>query len=158
MIELIIGLILIFGFVVFFGAPYLPTLGRVQTDALDLLDLKPGQTLLELGSGDGKVMRAAAKRGLNVVGIELNPLLVLASYFVTFKYRKQIKIIWGNYWYLSLPPANGIYVFLIDRFMKKLDKKIKSEYPKGILLASNSFVIPAKKHIKHQGGVYLYKY
>ena len=63
MIELIVGgVILIFGFVVFFGAPYLPTFNKVQNTALDLLDLKPGQTLIELGSGDGRVMREAAKR------------------------------------------------------------------------------------------------
>ncbi len=47
---LVVVLILIFcfGFVVAFGAPYLPTLGKQQQQALELLGLKPGQTMLEL--------------------------------------------------------------------------------------------------------------
>jgi ribosomal protein L11 methylase PrmA len=69
-------LVILFGFVVAFGAPYLPTLRPQITMALDMLDLKKGQTLLELGSGDGRVMMAAAERGWNVIGYELNPLLV----------------------------------------------------------------------------------
>lgn len=159
MIELIVGgVILIFGFVVFFGAPYLPTFNKVQNTALDLLDLKPGQTLIELGSGDGRVMREAAKRKLNVVGYELNPILVIISFFATIKYRRQIKIVWGNYWRRKWPKADGIYVFLVGPYMKKLDKKIKKEFPEGILVASNSFDIPAKKPKKKKGSVYLYKY
>ena len=42
-------------FVVAFGPPYVPTLTRNMEAGLDLLDLKPGQTMLELGSGDGEV-------------------------------------------------------------------------------------------------------
>lgn len=151
-------LILIFGFVVFFGAPYLPTLKNQQEAALDLLRLKPGDTLLELGSGDGKVMRAAAKRGINVVGIELNPVLVLVSKIVTFKYRKQVKVVWGNYWSVDWPPCQGIYVFLITRYMDKLDQKIIDSKLKNIKLASNAFEIYGKKPIKQKKGVYLYKY
>ena len=63
--------VLLFGFVVIFGAPYLPTLSRQTEDALELLDLKTGQTLLELGSGDGRVLLAAAKRNLKAVGYEI---------------------------------------------------------------------------------------
>lgn len=151
-------LILIFGFVVFFGAPYLPTLKNQQEAALDLLGLKPGDTLLELGSGDGKVMRAAAKRGVNVVGIELNPVLVLVSKIVTFKYRKQVKVVWGNYWSVDWPSCQGIYVFLITGYMDKLDQKIVDSKLKNIKLASNAFEIYGKKPIKQKNGVYLYKY
>ena len=46
-------LVISFGFVVFVGPPYLPTLDKQVRTALDLLDLKKGQTLLELGCGDG---------------------------------------------------------------------------------------------------------
>jgi hypothetical protein len=85
----VIGVVLMFGFVVFFGAPYLPTLKPQIETALDLLDLKPGQTLIEVGSGDGRVLLAAAHRGLHAVGYELNPILVLFSLWHTRKVRKQ---------------------------------------------------------------------
>jgi hypothetical protein len=150
--------VLVFGFVVFFGAPYLPTMKRQTEAALDLLDMKPGQTLLELGSGDGRVLRKAAQRGLNGVGYELNPILVLVSYMVTFKYRRQITIKWRNYWRVKLPKADGVYVFLLDKYMLKLDKKLKEVGPSPKKLASFAWKIPGKKIVSEKDGVYLYKY
>ena len=58
----------LFIYVILFGAPYLPTLSRQVTDTLDLLDFKKGSTLIELGCGDGKVMVAAAEKGIKVIG------------------------------------------------------------------------------------------
>jgi 16S rRNA A1518/A1519 N6-dimethyltransferase RsmA/KsgA/DIM1 with predicted DNA glycosylase/AP lyase activity len=107
---LAIILVLLFGFVLLFGAPYVPTLKPQTEQALDLLNLKPGQTLLELGSGDGRVMRAAAARGLHVVGYELNPILAGVSYFVTWKYRKQVRIIWGDFWHADFTHGDGVFV------------------------------------------------
>ena len=152
-------LILLFGFVVFFGAPYLPTLSRQKQVALEMLDLEPGQTLLELGSGDGRILRAAAEKGIKVIGYELNPLLVVISYFRTFKYRQYVEIKWANYWWHSWPRTDAIFVFLLDRYMEKLDKKIIQNYPgKKVKLASVAFKIPGKEAVEEKKGVYLYEY
>lgn len=158
MITVIVAVMAIFSVVVFFGAPYLPTLKNQIDPALDLLDLKPGQTLIELGSGDGRVMRAAAQRDLNVIGYEINPILVLISYAITFKYRKQVKIYWANFWRKDLPKSDGIFVFLIERFMPKLDEKMQNYGHKPINVLSFAFKIPSKKIEKKVNGLYLYKY
>jgi hypothetical protein len=154
-------LVLLFGFVVAFGAPYLPTLKKQSQDALDLLALKPGQTLLELGCGDGRVARAAAARGIKVVGYELNPILVIIAKINTLKYRRLVKIHWGNFWRASWPEADGIFVFLLDKYMKKLDKKIvqkRQAQGKPILLLSFTFQVPGRKPTAKNGGLLLYKY
>lgn len=151
-------LVLSFGLVVFIGAPYLPTLKVQQERALDLLDLKPGQTVIDLGSGDGRFLLAAAKRDLNAVGIEANPLLVVVSYLLTFKYRNKVKIKWGNIWG-SWPQADGIYVFLHTRFMSKLHKKITQQYTgKKVKVVSYAFEITDMKPVKSKNGLFLYKY
>ena len=147
-----------FTFVVVFGAPFLPTLKSRVPEALDLANLKPGDTLLELGSGDGRLLVEAAKRGVYSVGYELNPLLVMYSKITTFRYRKFIKIIWGNYWIKSWPKADAIFVFLLQPYMEKLDKSITQNYPKGIKLVSFAFKIESKKHSKENNGLYLYVY
>ncbi len=149
--------VLLFGFVVAFGAPYLPTLKRQTESALDLLDLKKGQTLLELGSGDGRVLKAAARRGLNVTGYELNPILVLISIISTWKYRKNVHITWGNYWHHQWPKTDGIFVFLLDKYMAKLDKKIIQQQL-NTKLVSFAFKVPGKKAVKETDGLFLYKY
>lgn len=152
------ALVLLFGFVVFFGAPYLPTMSAQTQAALDLVDLKPGQTLLELGSGDGRVMVAAAERGLKVIGYELNPILALYSWLITRKYRGRVKVVWGNFWRRKLPNADGIFTFLLPKYMTKLDNKIVQEFGKSVKLVSFAFKIPDRRIVKERSGVYLYSY
>lgn len=159
--ALIIALILsvAFGTVLFFGAPYLPTLKKSRQQALELLDLSPGQTLYELGCGDGTMLIEAAKKELQVVGYELNPLLAIICWLRTRKYKDRVKIVCGNFWQADLSKADGVYVFLLDRFMPRLDKKIqKSAQNRRIKLVSNAFAIPKKKPAKKTGSMLLYIY
>lgn len=121
--------IVAFGFVLMFGAPYVPTLKSQQVAALKLLNLNKGQTLLELGCGDGRVLRAAAKQGIKGIGYELNPIMYVVAVLVTWRYRKLVSVRFGNFWQSSWPPADGVYVFLLDKFMEKLHKKITQELP-----------------------------
>lgn len=151
-------LIVLFGFVVFVGPPYLPTTKKQIAAALKLLDMQPGETLLELGSGDGRVLRAAAERGFKAVGIELNPLLVLISWLATRKYRSQVRIIWGSYWGAPWPRADAIFTFMLGRYMRRLDERIEFWHTKPIRLASFAFTIADKEAVKTKDGVYLYEY
>lgn len=150
--------VFLFGFVLLFGPPYLPTLKKQIDTALDLLDLQPGQTMLELGCGDGRVLRAAAARGWHVVGYELNPILVMVSYVYTFKYRKQVKLVWGNALTANWPPAEGIYIFGLQRIMPKLHTKVVQYAHKPVKLVSFTFEIPGKQPSRDVDGVRLYKY
>lgn len=141
-----------------YGAPFLPTLTTQINESLDLLNLEKGQTMLELGCGDGRVLIAASKRGLNVVGYELNPILAAIAWFRTRRYRRLVKIIWGDFWQQSWPPAEGIFVFILPRHMKKLNKKI-IQYPhKPVSVASFAFAIPGEKPKRISKGVFLYIY
>lgn len=151
-------LALCFGSVLLFGAPYLPTLGPQVGIALDLAGLKKGETLVELGCGDGKVLIAAAKRGLNVTGYELNPLLFLLCWIRTLKYRKQVRVIWGDFWKKPWPPADAIFTFLLPKYMEKLNKKVMQSKHKPVKLVSFAFEIESKKPSAHKNGVFLYKY
>ena len=153
-----IFVIFCFAIVIFVGAPYLPTLSPQVKAALELVDIKRGQTLLELGCGDGKVVLAAAQKGYKVIGYELNPLLVLVAWIRTWKYRKNVQIIWGDYWNKPWPDAHAIFVFLLPKYMDKLNNKINIYHHKPIKLVSFAFEIPNRKPDKQDAGVFLYKY
>lgn len=155
---IIVILIICFSGVILFGAPYLPTLSKQRLAALEMLDLKKGQLLFEPGCGDGRVLVLAAKRGIRGVGIELNPIMYLVSRIITFKYRKQVKVIWGNFWHKDWPEADGIFLFLLDKYMKKFDEKIKETQKKPTKVASFAFEMPEKKAIRQKEGVFLYRY
>ena len=159
----VIGLVLLvliacFGFVLAFGAPYLPTLTPQMHAALDLADLQPGQTLLELGCGDGKVLVAAARRGLNVIGYELNPLLVIVCKLRCWRYRHLVTVKWGDFWRSPWPAADAIFVFLLPKHMDRLDKKIIQYKHKPVKLVSFAFSLPNREASAHKDSVFLYEY
>lgn len=161
MIVVLIGfgfIALCFGGVLIFGAPYLPTLSPQVAAALELVDLRSGQTLVELGSGDGKVLIAAAEQGVRVIGYELNPILVIISWVRTRRYRKLVSIKWRNFWNVSLPESEAVFVFLLDRFMEKLDAKLIASEHKPLKLVSFAFKVPGKPITQEKHGVYLYLY
>lgn len=151
-------LILLFGFVILFGAPFLPTLKNQIKPAFELLNLKEGQVLLELGSGDGRILIEAAKRGIYATGYELNPVLVIYSKIITWKYRDKINIKWVNFWSEDWPDADGIFVFLLTRYMSKLNNKVVQTYTKPIKVVSFAFKIPNKKISSQKNGLFLYEY
>lgn len=153
--AVIFVLLIAFGGVILRGAPYVPTLDKQARTALQLLDLQPGQTLLELGSGDGKLLVLAARAGLNVVGVELNPFLVAVSWLRTRRYRKQVRIIWGDLWRVSWPPCDGVFAFLLGRFMPQLDERMQAVQKP---LASFAFAVPDRQPDAEQDGVFLYRY
>ncbi len=159
MIWLAIALILIalsFGAVLLIGAPFLPTLNSQVKDIFELFDLKPGQKLIDLGCGDGRILRAAAKRGILSVGYEANPLLVLYGQLLAWHYRKLITFKWQNFWHSSIASTDGIYVFLLNPYMAKLDKKIMSEITKPTKVVSFTFEFPDRQPIKQIKGLRLY--
>lgn len=151
-------LILVYGSILFFGAPYFPSLKPHIKAGLDLLDLKKGQTVYDLGCGDGRFLKAAAKHGLNAVGYELNPFVFAYAWLTTRRYRRQVKVYYGNFWRADLSGADAIFVFLLDKYMKQFDELVKTKAPKGVKVASHAFKIPDKKIVAQDYGVFLYKY
>ncbi len=155
---LLVALIVSFGGVVLFGAPYLPTLKPQIEAALELAALEPGDRLLELGCGDGRVLIAAAKQGLIVTGYELNPFLAGLAWLRTRRWRHQVRVIWGDFWRVPWPKAEAIFTFLLPKYMDKLDKKVIQHARKPVNLVSFAFAIPDKQADDIQSGVYLYIY
>ena len=152
-------IILVHAFVLPFGAPYLPTLKKQRNEALDLLNLKKGQLFVDLGCGDGRMLALAASRGLRAVGYELNPFLVIYAWATTLRYGHRVKVRWGSFWRADLSDADGVFVFLIGHFMRRLDRlMVRSSKKQQIKLVSNSFKIPGKKALRHKGALYLYIY
>lgn len=157
-VLVLVGVFFTFGFVILCGAPYLPTKKDQINEAIKLMNLRKGQTLLELGCGDGRLQRACAKKGIKSIGYELNPILVIIAKLNTYKYRNKATIIWGNYWRSEWPKAEAIYTFLLDKYMPKLDQRIEDYKHKPVVLVSFAFEIPAKKHTKESKGLFVYHY
>ncbi len=157
LVVFIASIIVLLCGIVFFGAPFVPTKKMQIQAALNLLNLKKGDLLYDLGAGDGRVALAAAKQGIRVVGYELNIFLVLLARLRTRKYKKLVTIRWQNYWDADFSKCDGVYIFSSSRYMKRLDSKLR-EAKNRLRLASYAFEVPRKKPSKQKDGVYLYEY
>lgn len=144
------------------GAPLVPTKPTVAKRMIDLLALKPGQKLFDLGSGDGRLLILASKKGIKATGIEINPYVWLLSQIVVFLSGTSslVKIILGNYWNTKLVDVDGIVVYGLPSIMGKLSKKLKTELKPGTKIISNSFQIPNLKFLKEAvvSGTRIYLY
>ena len=64
------------------------------TTIIELAYIKPGETAVDLGSGDGRLLFASAQKGANAIGYELNPLLVLLTrvkaYFLSLRGPRSV--------------------------------------------------------------------
>lgn len=147
-------------YISFRGAPFVPTLKPQVKKALDLAGLKPGMTIIDLGSGDGRLLLAAARRGCYAIGYELNPLLVLYSKLRCYSVRRQVKVELRDFWLVPLPDTTDvIFVFLAKPFMEKLERHLKAEsrrLQKPLVLISFGFKLPNKKPEAQNGPTFRY--
>ena len=125
---------------------------------IDLLDIKPGQHAVDLGSGDGRVVLAMAKKGAYAVGIEKDEKLVKESNHLIqlAGFSKHAKIIHANLWDIDLSSFEKVSVYQIKTIMKRLEQKLQKELPTGAYVVSNYWQFPTWKPSKKVGDVLLY--
>ena len=125
---------------------------------LDLAEIRPGEKVLEFGSGDGELVIRAAQKGAQAVGVEINPLLVWYSRRRIRKLRlPSAKIIFGNFKKYPLSRANIIFMYLRPSTIAKIKEKLGKETSPGTRIVSNTFTIPGWKYILEKDKIFLYE-
>lgn len=127
------------------GSPYVPTKQKEVECILKTAGLKKGQLFIELGSGDGRVVRTAVLRfGVHGVGVEIHPLLLVWSkLFVKLQKLKSESIIFKreNFFRTNVSTADVIFIFLMPNTLKKLKGKFIKECKKNVQVISHGFRI-----------------
>ncbi|GHO76473.1 hypothetical protein KSD_42440 [Ktedonobacter sp. SOSP1-85] len=162
LIGLAIIIFLTFGLTMLRGAPYLPAHYKDVEAVLKGLELKPGDLIVDLGSGDGTVLLAAARQGLVAYGYEINPLLCIIGWLRCRHYGKQIKILWRDFWFIDLPPETKvIFIFAAGPYMKGLARKFSTlalQHGEPFYVASYGFSLPQVDSLRIVSGTYIYRY
>lgn len=142
------------------GGPFVPSSKKSVDAMVALAKIRSGQTVIDVGSGDGRVLFAAAKKGANAIGIEINPYLVRFTQIKAFlgAYRGRITVRWQNLWSADLTNADVVFVYLIPWKMDVLAKKLKKELKPGALVISNSFMFPDWKVVRQDTVNHIYAF
>lgn len=138
------------------GAPWLPVRKRDISDAFSSLELNPDDVVFDLGSGDGRLLVAAAERGASVVGYELNPILVAYSRWRLDRFGSRAVVHQKNLLDADLGRADIIFVFGITEIMPKLAEKIRKECRSGTKIISFAFELPGFEVKVRRGIVLIY--
>lgn len=156
------AIVLLFGFVVFRGAPYVPSHRRDVALAFDeLYKITDKDVVVDFGSGDGIILRLAAARGARAVGYELNPALVAISRFLS-NGNKKIKVHLGDFWFSPLPnDTTLVYGFMVERDIEKMAKKMQFEadrLERPLYFMSYGSAIKSRPKLRELGAHHLYRF
>lgn len=130
------------GAAAFRAAPWLPTRGRDIDRLLRLARIVPGELVVDLGCGDGRLTIAAAERfGARSVGVELSFLPFSISWLRArrSKARELIRIRFADFYSIPLKDANVVVCFLTPEAMKRLSTKFVQELKPGARIVSYAF-------------------
>jgi tRNA A58 N-methylase Trm61 len=152
-------LFLVFVISVLIGVPFLPTHRKQANTMIALAELKPGMTVVDLGSGAGRLLFAAAAVGAEAIGYELNPFLVLwTKLMIKVKgLNGQVTVKWQSLYQADLHNVDVVFAFLFPTPMQKLSPKLFSELKPGAKIISYVFAIPDKKPIITKEGILVYQ-
>ncbi|KAM3963948.1 ATP synthase subunit C lysine N-methyltransferase [Aphomia sociella] len=123
--------------------PYVPATTDQLLGVTKALAGRSGR-LLDVGSGDGRIVFTTVKLGFKADGVELNPWLVYYSRIValfTPKYRGT-KFYRRNLWTFNLKPYENIVIFGVEQMMKDFEKKLLEETNNGTIIVVCRFPLP----------------
>lgn len=123
--------------------PYVPATTDQLAGVTAALKGRSGK-LLDVGSGDGRIVLIAAKLGFKAEGVELNPVLVYfskASALLNGQYR-ETKFHRCNLWKFNLKPYNNIVIFGVEQMMKNFEMKMLQEVEDGTVVVACRFPLP----------------
>ena len=119
---------------------WLPTLDELTNTMLDLAKVTSSDYVIDLGSGDGRLVIAAAKRGATALGIEYNPQLVEFSKQAAAKEGVSDRATFeeGDIFESDFSKATVLTLFLEEKINLTLRPKILNMKP-GTRVVSNTF-------------------
>lgn len=121
---------------------WIPTPNHVATEMLDLAKVTASDYVIDLGSGDGRLVIEAAKRGARAHGVEFNPELVALSRrnAAAAGVADKATFAHGDMFEADISKATALPLFLIPTNLEKLAPKFLKLTP-GARIVSNTYEI-----------------
>jgi protein-L-isoaspartate O-methyltransferase len=150
-------------------APYYPTPPSIVEKMLQFGELKKGEKMFDLGSGDGRIVIMAAKQfGADATGVEIDEALYKQSMaeIRRQKLSNAARIILGDVAQQDYSSANLLTVYLLPDSNTKIRPMLEKQLKKGTRIVAHDFEFsgwtPEKtEHLEDEEGrshtVFLYR-
>ncbi len=125
-------------------APYVPSPQIVVERMLEAADVKPGETVFDLGCGDGRVVITAAREfKAKGVGVELSKELARQArdQVRALGLANRVTIIQGDLLEVDLKPADVVTLYLLTSSNDRLKPLLESSLRPGARVVSHDFMM-----------------
>jgi SAM-dependent methyltransferase len=122
--------------------PWVPTPPALVEKMLDVARVTSQDYVIDLGSGDGRTVIAAARRGARGLGVEFNPQLIDVSKRAAIKARvaERVEFVQGDLYQADFSRATVLILFLLPDNLRELTPKFLALEP-GSRIVTNRFAI-----------------
>ncbi len=139
---LTIAFLISIGINLFTRVPYAACPDSQITRIFDTLHLAPGTRVYDLGCGDGRMVFAAANRGLRATGFELQPLTYLRAKLAQLLWYPAADIRYGDFRHADLADADAVVCFLVGSVMPAVTAQLGRQLQTGTAVVSYGFPLP----------------
>jgi SAM-dependent methyltransferase len=142
--------------------PYVPTPDAVVSKMLEMAKVGPKDVVYDLGSGDGRIVIAAAKKGARAVGVDIDPERIAESNANARSagVTKRVKFVQQNLFDTDFREASVVTLYLLPGVNMKLRPKLLTQLRPGTRIVSHSFNMgewkPARSEVVDGANVYLW--
>lgn len=142
------------------GGPYVPTRPEIMERMLRLANIGPNDVVVDLGSGDGRLVIAAMNAGARrSIGYEIHPGLTKLSNWKIRRVGFEDRAIVFNQsmWKADLTDVNLVFLYQIPYAMGRMKKLLESQLAPGSRIVSHAFKIPGWEPNKVDKNVMMYQ-
>jgi ubiquinone/menaquinone biosynthesis C-methylase UbiE len=124
-------------------AVWVPTSPALVERMLDLAKVTADDFVIDLGSGDGRMVIAAARRGARALGVEYNPKMVQLARQLAEEagVADRATFVEGDMFEADISKATVLALFLLPDNLRRLEPKFRA-MPPGTRIVVNTFGIP----------------
>ena len=121
--------------------PFVPTPEKVVERMLEVAKVGPKDVVYDLGSGDGRIVIAAAKKGARGVGIDIDPERIREARDNARRdgVANRVEFVEGDLFDADIRGATVVTIYLLSGINMKLRPKLLAELNPGTRVVSHAF-------------------
>ena len=125
-------------------APFWATPEPIVERMLDLAGVGPGDRLVDLGCGDGRIVISAALRGAEAMGVDRDPVRLqeCAAAARLAGVEDRVRFEQGDLFRTPLGDASVVTLYLLPHVNRMLAGKLRSELSPGARVVAHAYALP----------------